>query len=393
MGVDLETFAQDYWDTAPLVSRAAETAADFTDLLGASDVDSLVARRGLRTPFFRMVRDAEPVSGITRRTVAGSHTITDLADGERVRREFHDGGTLVLQSLHRIWPPIVEFCRRLAAELGHPTQCNAYITPAGNAKGFAYHHDTHDVFVLQVLGRKRWQVHPPVVTLPTTRQPRSGPDLVPDAQQPLLDIELAAGDAMYLPRGYVHAAQTTDSESVHLTVGVMATTWYDVLRDALTLAADDIDFRHALPVAPLQALDADPELLAGHLQQAAAWLAALPLEQVRDRVEHRLAKAVVAEPIGMLEQAAAAGGAHPATRTRPRRDLRWRLDRNADRIVVGLPDRELDLPAFTEPAVRRLLTQPGSVGDLVAGELDAAGAVVLARRLLREGAVVVDASG
>ena len=34
-------------------------------------------------------------------------------------------------------------------------QINAYITPPEN-QGFAAHYDTHDVFVLQVSGSKRW---------------------------------------------------------------------------------------------------------------------------------------------------------------------------------------------------------------------------------------------
>ena len=34
------------------------------------------------------------------------------------------------------------------------------------AQGFKVHHDTHDVFCLQVEGEKRWLVYPPVLELP-----------------------------------------------------------------------------------------------------------------------------------------------------------------------------------------------------------------------------------
>lgn len=364
----------------------------FTDLLGVDDVDSIVAERGLRSPFFRLVKDGTPVKGATKQAVAGSTTISDLADPEAVRQLHADGATLVLQSLHRIWPPVVEFCRELAAELGHQTQCNAYVTPAGNAQGFAYHHDTHDVFVLQVAGRKRWQVHEPVVTLPTRSQGRSGSDLVAPGQSALIDTELAPGDALYLPRGYVHAAQTTDSSSVHLTVGVLATTWYDVLRDVTTLAAEELTYRHALPVAPLDVLADDPELAAGVLQQAAAWLAALPAEQVRTMLVKRLRKAQVPEPLGMLAQAAAAATCDVTTTTRPRRGLRPTIDVDevADRVRVVLPGKTIELPASTADALRQVLSSTTTVADLaVAGtEVDAAGAVVLVRRLIHEGALV-----
>jgi hypothetical protein len=345
----------------------------------------------LRSPFFRLVQDAKPVTGTTRKAVAGNVTINDLADPDAVTRRHGEGATLVLQSLHRTWPALVRFCRDLAAELGHPTQCNAYVTPAGNAQGFAFHHDTHDVLVLQVAGRKRWAVHQPVVTLPTTRQSRAGADLVPDGQQPLIDTELLPGDALYLPRGYVHAAQTTDSASVHLTIGVLAITWYDVLRDVTTLAADDLSFRHALPLQPLDALQDDPDQLAAVLQQAAAWLAALPVERARELVEARLSKAAPAEPLRMLAQAAAVAECGPTTAVRPRRGLRWSLQIDGERATLRLPDCQVELPAYTEVALQRVLTAPDTPSELAASGasgLDVADAVVLIRRLLREGALV-----
>jgi hypothetical protein len=353
-------------------------------------VDSIVAERGLRSPFFRLVKDAKPVTGVTRTAVAGSRTITDLVDANAVTRRHGEGATLVLQSLHRLWPPVVRFCGELAAELGHPTQCNAYITPGGNAQGFAYHHDTHDVFVLQIAGRKRWQVHTPVVTLPTSRQSRAGSELVPEGQRPLIDTELQPGDALYLPRGYVHAAQTTDSASVHLTIGVLAITWYDVLRDVTTLAADDVSFRHALPLQPLEALGEDPDQLAAVLQQAAAWLAALPVERARELLTARLGKAAPAEPLRMLAQAAAVADCGPASAVRPRRWLHWSLERAGERVRLRLPDCLVELPSYTEAALTKVLTTPMTPAELAGSDpvLSVDDAVVLVRRMLREGALV-----
>ncbi len=336
------------------------------------------------------MRDGSTVPGVTRQAVAGSRTITDLVDADAVSRRHGDGATLVLNSLHRFWPPLVKFCRDLAIELGHPTQCNAYITPAGDAKGFAFHHDTHDVFVLQVAGRKRWQIHQPVITLPTKSQPRSGAGLVPDGQAPLIDTELGPGDTLYLPRGFVHAAATTDSRSLHLTVGVLAITWYDVLRDVMATASDELSFRHALPVSPHGALEQDPDQLAAVLQQAAAWLAALPVERARELVEARLGKAVPAEPLRLLAQAEAVAGCAPDSRVRPRRGLRWSIQTTGDRVTVLLADCRLELPAYTADALRRALTTAGTPAELAAAGLgvDTDDAVVLVRRLLREGALV-----
>src|SRR3978361_50371 len=134
-----EQFAQAHWSQRPLLSRAADLPSDFLDLLSPDDVDDLVADRGLRMPFFRMVREGAIQSGPTRFATAGSRRISDLIDADRARDRYDEGATLVLQSLHRIHPPVVRFCRELARDLGHATQANAYITPPGN-RGFDPHH-------------------------------------------------------------------------------------------------------------------------------------------------------------------------------------------------------------------------------------------------------------
>ena len=383
--VDAATFAAEHWSATPLLSRAKQLPSTFDDLLSVADVDELVADRALRTPFFRTVREGGSLPVPVRTVTAGARRIGDLVDGDALSTQHADGATLVLQSVHRMHPPVARFCRALAAELGHATQCNAYITPAGEHQGFDFHHDTHDVFVLQVSGRKRWIVHEPVVRLPLSSQPQAGAHLVPEGAEPLLDVELEAGDALYLPRGYVHAALTTDEHSVHLTVGVLSTTWHDVLTDVLALAGREESFRDALPVQPADGLaDSVPDLL----RRAAAWLEQLPAAEVEDVVRRRLARAVPVEPVPLLATAAALRSLDASTPLRPRQGLAADVRTEGEHLVVAVPGKTVTLPAFAEPAVRRLLDGPCTPGDLLLGGLDEAGALVLARRLLREGAVL-----
>jgi len=383
--VDAATFAAANWSRSPLLSRAKELPAPFDDLLSVADVDELVADRALRSPFFRTVREGGSLPLPVRTVTAGARRIGDLVDGDALAGQHADGATLVLQSVHRMHPPVARFCRQLAAELGHATQCNAYVTPGGEHQGFDFHHDTHDVFVLQVSGRKRWIVHEPVVRLPLASQPQSGAHLVPDGAEPLLDVELEAGDALYLPRGYVHAALTTVEHSVHLTVGVLSTTWYDVLTDAVSLAGREEQFRDALPVSPAGAL---PRTLPDLLRRAAAWLEQLPPSDVEQVVARRLARAVPVEPLPLLAQAAAVRTMTGSTALRPRRGLAVDVRADGAQVALVFAGRTVTLPPFTEPAVRRLLDAPATPDDLRLGGLDEAGALVLARRLLREGAVV-----
>ena len=378
-----EAFAAEHWSRTPLLSPAKQLPQPFDDLLSLADVDELVADRALRTPFFRTVREGGGLPAPTRSANAGGRRLTDVVDPDALAAQYADGATLVLNAVHRMHPPVARFCRELAAELGHPTQCNAYLTPGGQHQGFDFHHDTHDVFVLQVSGRKRWIVHEPVVRLPLPSQPAAGGHLVPDGAEPLLDVELEAGDALYLPRGYVHAALTTDVDSVHLTVGVLSTTWYDVLTDALTLAREDERFRDALPVQPQSRI---PELLPDLLRAAADWLEGLSPEDVERAVAPRLARSVPVEPVSLLATAAALRDLTPATALRPRQGLATELRADGDEAVLTVPGRTITLPAFTEAALRRLLAGPSTPGELPG--LDEDSALVLARRMLREGVVL-----
>ena len=110
---------------------------------------------------------------------------------ERVAAEFAQGATLVLQALHIHWLAAARYCRGLEMALECPVQANAYFTPA-RAQGFAIHHDTHDVFILQVAGSKRWRVWRPVLELPLKDQ-RWSPDLEESGPPAPPDISWAPG--------------------------------------------------------------------------------------------------------------------------------------------------------------------------------------------------------
>ncbi|MGI8683228.1 MAG: cupin domain-containing protein [Mycobacteriales bacterium] len=370
-----------------LVAADAAGRGGFADLLVAGDLDELISRRALRTPFLRVVKEGAtlPASRYTRSAMVGSRKLDDLADPDRLFELYEDGATVVLQALHRSWPPLADFCRRLAAELGHPTQCNAYLTPPGS-RGFDAHHDTHDVFVLQVDGTKRWKVYAPALPLPLRSQPSAAyaerGALLADDATPLISTVLRPGDVLYLPRGYIHAAETNADRSIHLTVGVQALTWYDILQDALTLAADEEMFRETLGTDLETAV---PEFL----RVAAKWVEGLPPDRIEELVRLRLARSIPAEPVRVLAQADAVRRLHTGTPVRLRPGLSWSLSGDHDRVVLHLRDRDISMPAVVEQALRRVLDGPAvTAADLATPELTVDDALVLLGRLLGERVLV-----
>jgi len=300
---DPEGFAA-AWGQEALLATADELPRLFDDLFTLDAVDELLSHRGLRTPFLRLAKEGSivPTARFTRSGGVGAE-IGDQVDDEAVARLFADGSTIVLQALHRTWAPIGAFARELAADLGHPVQVNAYVTPP-SSRGFSAHYDIHDVFVLQIAGEKRWVVHPPVFEAPLRSQPWTGRrDDVERAAagDPLLDVALAPGDVLYLPRGFLHAAEALGDVSAHLTVGIHVVTRHALLQEIVGLADDELDLRTSLPLH----LQLDSEWVG---EEVAATIAALRAHldtvdpaEVAERLRETLATAMRPEPVAPVQ--------------------------------------------------------------------------------------------
>jgi lysine-specific demethylase/histidyl-hydroxylase NO66 len=392
--IDTEKFSTDYWGRAPLLASSSEldraSRGKLTDLLTLADVDEIVSRRGLRTPFIRVAK-AGTVVDPRRYTASGGAgaEIGDQVADEKILRLFADGSTIVLQALHRFWPPLIDFGSALAADLGHPVQVNAYITPA-SSQGFAAHYDVHDVFVVQVHGAKRWRIHPPVIEAPLRTQPWSNhaAAVAARAAEPaLIDTVLRPGDVLYLPRGYLHSAVALGDVSAHLTVGVHPVTRYAIVEVLAKLVADDPQLRSSLPLGlDVTAADSLAGELTDTVEQLITRLRRVEIGEVEPLLTDRLLPAAKAAPISPIAQAAAAHGLHSSDVVMLRPQLRYTVE-CGDRVTVRMAHQTLDLPVATEPAIRALLTgRPCRVDELPG--LDDADALVLVRRLLQEAVVV-----
>ncbi|WP_431218279.1 cupin domain-containing protein [Leifsonia xyli] len=396
--MDAGVFAQEYWGRHPLFTRAADLGGDFSDLFSVDAVDELVASRALRTPFVRMAKEGDvlPASRFTGPGGFGAE-VGDQLDSVKVLAEFANGATLVLQGLHRTWPAVAEFSRRLAEELGHPAQVNAYITPA-SSRGFDPHYDVHDVFVLQIAGEKHWRIHAPVHVDPLRDQPWSDRREAVAAraqEEPAIDETFRPGDALYLPRGWIHSAEALGGVSVHLTIGVAAYTRHDVVREAVARAADIAELRASLPLG----FDpSDPSAVAPVVEETVdALIAALAdpsarsavADAVADRLRRRRRSDSPPAPVRPLAAAAAAESMTAETVVVARPGSRPDVTVEVETVTVRLPAKTVALPIAARDAVDRLLDgRPVTVSEL---PLDERSAVVVARRLLREGLVVVAA--
>lgn len=367
--VEPARFLEEHWEAKPLLVPRGEEER-FDDLLSVGEARRLVTSTGLRYPAFRLVKSGadlhvhEYTADLSWRPVPLSATI----DVARVAEEFERGATIVIQALHLHHAPLARFARSLERELGEAVQVNAYYTPRA-AQGLPVHHDTHDVFCLQVAGQKRWLVYEPVLELPLKDQ-RYRRELG-EPGEPVLDVTLGPGDTLYLPRGWLHEALTSDSDSLHLTVGVTAYTWLDALKEALEDCGDELPFRRSASDGE-DTVDDLLELLEERLHP----------DQIARRKRHRFVRSRRSILDDQIEQVA------------------W-LDRltvdtlveRRDTVIAELTGqtlvfegKEIVVPEHAREELEHLFEASGPIAPHeLSGALDAEGRLVLVRRLVREG--------
>jgi Cupin superfamily protein len=373
--VDGGRFLEEHWERSPLLV-ARDEEGRFDDLLSQAEAERLLSSTGLRYPAFRLVKAGEriPVGGYTRDVAWRPAAFTGTVDVERAAAEFEGGATLVIQALHVHHRPLAEFCRLLEAELGHPVQANAYYTPR-SAQGLPVHHDTHDVLCLQVAGEKRWLVYDPVLELPLKDQRYSGE--LGEPGPTVLDVTLRPGDTLYLPRGWLHEALTSETDSLHLTIGINVYTRLDAVRAALEeCAREEVEYRRS-------ADDGDGFPTSDLLDRLAERLG-------DDDVERRRRSRFVdsRRPIrdDQFDQQRALESLDLETPLERRETVVFDLTHDAESVELAFEGRRLVFPVHAAPELEAVAGAEGgfTAGELP-GDLDEPGRLVLVRRLVREG--------
>jgi mannose-6-phosphate isomerase-like protein (cupin superfamily) len=130
-------------------------------------------------------------------------------------------------------------------EAGIPLQqrvgAHLHLTPPqGVAKTPHYH--THDNWIVQVRGAKRWRLYGCREEFPLeVQRGEVSRDRLPPLRR---TVHLEAGQALYVPRGHYHEAQAVDAPSLHVTLDLTPVSWVDLLCRG---ARRETALRQALP--------------------------------------------------------------------------------------------------------------------------------------------------
>lgn len=225
--IDSRSFLRTCWGQTFLHVPGAP--GKFSDLLPWPALNKILEQHRLDTPRVRLTREGKPVPATSFLSYQTNRRRPNQpiarVRGAELTRELREGATLVLDAVDELHSPITRLAESLESLFHVRIQVNAY---AGwrTSHGFDLHWDDHDVFILQVAGRKHWKVYGMTRKYPLAR------DVEPTTEKPQIPLwegMLNDGDLLYIPRGWWHVATPLDEPTLHLTVGVNNANGHDLL--------------------------------------------------------------------------------------------------------------------------------------------------------------------
>lgn len=373
------TFFKDYWEKQVLVVKRRQPDY-FSALLSLDEVDRVITTLDRRYPDVTLKNADRPVTAEDY-TVGG-----DSLDVAKVYQLFAEGASITLSNLDSVVPTLTSFCRSLEAEFSAPLQTNVYLSPPGG-KGFKPHYDTHDVFVLQVAGRKNWSIYGAPVELPLAAQAFDAS--IHPRGEPSLEFELEAGDVAYIPRGVVHDARSGPEVSLHITAGVLSYTWLDLLLEWVADAGlNHPELRKALPPG-FARQDFDTAQAGKVFRDLWEQLSARSnFESILDRFRDEFISMCPPPLEGQMAQIAFLDRLGLSSVVGARAGVICRVTKAPDSVVVECYGRTIKFPSHAAGAVQFALSHSRFMVRELPGDLDDAGKLTLIRRLTREGLVM-----
>jgi ribosomal protein L16 Arg81 hydroxylase len=241
--IDADEFRATVWGRRHRLVEGA--AGRFAHLLPWDELNRILAHHRLEFPRLRLAMDGAtvPVESYTDTERNRRGVAVPRLRAEALTERLRAGATLVLDAVDELSEPVGELAAALERDLREHVQVNAYVG-WGTTHGFDLHWDDHDVFVLQVAGCKRWEIHGATRPWPLFRDTDAA---APPTTGPVAEHLVTDGDLLYLPRGWWHVAAAIGQPSLHLTFGVNPATGIDLLAWLADRLRTEAAFRRDLP--------------------------------------------------------------------------------------------------------------------------------------------------
>lgn len=352
----------------------------WSDLLTLADVNDHLSSRELNHPRVKLV-NAEGGFPPSEEFTANDRIILP-----NLLRKFREGYTIVMSSMHDQMHDLGYFCDLMGNHLCHRFQTNLYLTPQDGSQGFKCHYDTHDVFILQIYGRKLWRLYDSPFPLAHKSLPFEQNRVSPGG--PAIEILLEQGDMLYIPRGQMHEAISVDDVSLHITGGLLGVTYAEMVTEYfLDRVMHDEDLRRNLPLGYIHDPDQAAMVIKVHMERLfrkeADWRMAVDrfavnfMRQSRPRLEGQFLQVRCVDDLDL------------GTRIAIRPNVMVYLSVKEDRVDIEHSGNTITFPITLSGALRAILEKAELTIGEIPDELDDEAKLVLARRLVLEGILEV----
>ncbi|MWP50174.1 MULTISPECIES: cupin domain-containing protein [unclassified Gilliamella] len=217
--IDWNDFLTNYWQKKPVILRKA--FANFIDPITPDELAGLAMEEEIDS-----------------RIVSNKNGVWDAKYGPFAEYDNlgEDHWSLLVQA--------VDHWHEQAATLVEPFKCipqwqfdDLMISYATHGAGVGPHIDNYDVFIIQGMGSRRWQVGD---RNPNYKQFNAHKALLHvEEYQPIIDEELTAGDILYIPIGCPHNGISI-GESLSYSVGFMTQTSQELLSSFADYVIDNL---------------------------------------------------------------------------------------------------------------------------------------------------------
>lgn len=351
-------FLDNSYEREPVIGTGIDPSR-FRMVVNIDDVDRLVTSTDLKEGDLLLADAAR--GGIESDVYLDDEGYVDRAV---VAAQYRSGATIIINQAQKFLPGLGRLCGGLEHVFSSHVQTNLYLTPP-DAQGFPSHFDNHDVFVMQVEGRKHWRLYGTPVNTPYRGERFDSH--THDRGEVTHDFILGPGDCAYIPRGLMHDAGTAGNEpSLHVAIGLITRTWADLMLEAVSeVALREPAFRQSLP-AGYARQDFDRTAARATMAELAVMLAAqVRLDPALDLLADTFVKTRPARNRGRISTGLS--GIDAATRYCLAGHVAWRMrDANGD-LILTLPGGDIHYAPAVAPGVRRALNgSPFTLADLPA---------------------------
>jgi ribosomal protein L16 Arg81 hydroxylase len=235
--LSITEFFQNFWNRQ---FRHQEGAPErFERLFSWSRLNEVLEQHRLRPPRLRLYKKGQPVDAREYMFMEGEPRLVSGL----LTRQLSAGATLILDEAEEFDPALRNLTVALERLFRARVNVNLY---AGwrTDNGFRLHWDPQDTLILQVAGRKRWEVHAPTRQYPVRNDIESAPE--PEGA-PVWDAILEPGGLLYMPRGWWHVACPLNEPCLHLTITINMPKGIDLLEWIVDQLKTSVAVRMDLP--------------------------------------------------------------------------------------------------------------------------------------------------